>query len=73
MVQRQRGMLGVCGVPFPQPGHHRLYGDVGETKSSSCKDVCDAGILVRFITLIGGHQMGHGDLTEDPWQVVLPC
>lgn len=73
MVQRQRGMLGVGGVLWPQPGHDWLHGDVGKTKRSSCKDVSDAGIHLGIIILIGRHQMRRGALTEDPRQVVLPC
>lgn len=72
MMQRQRGMLWVGGVSWPQPAHHWLHGDVGKTKGSCSEDVSDGGILLRIIALVGRHQMRHGALTDDPRQVVLP-
>lgn len=55
-MQRQRGMLGVSGVPWPQPVHHWLHSDMGKTKRSSCKDVSDAGIHLGIVALVGRHQ-----------------
>lgn len=72
VMQRQRGMLGVRGVSWSQPAHHRLHRDVGKTKRSGGKDICDAGIHLRIVTLVGRHETGRGDVTEDLRQVVLP-
>lgn len=65
-------MLGAGGVPWTQPGHHRLHGDVGESKRSGCKDISDAGVHLGIVALVGRHGVGQGLSTEDPREVVLP-
>lgn len=71
-MQRQRGILGVAGVSWSQPGHHWLHGDVGKTKRGSGEDVGDAGIHLRIVALVGRHETRRGIFAEHPWQVVLP-
>lgn len=71
-VQRQRRVLGVRGVTWPQPVHHRMHGDVGKPECSSCKDVSDAGIHVRVVAAVRRQQLCRCILTQDPRQVVVP-
>lgn len=72
MVQGQRRMLGIWRVLRTQPGNHRVHCDVGKTKCCCCKHVCYAWIRFGIIILVRRHQEGHGSITENLGQVVVP-
>lgn len=53
--------------------HNGLYGHMGKAEGSGGEAVGNAGVDLRVITLIGGHEFGICSVPQDTWQVVIPC
>lgn len=66
-------MLRVELISGSESVHSGLYGHVGEAKGSGGKDVGNAGVDLRVIPLIGGHEFSICSVPQDMWQVVIPC
>lgn len=73
MVQRQWWMFRVELISRSKSVHYGLYGHMGKAEGSSREDIGNAGVNLRVITFIGGHEFSICLVPQDMWQIVIPC
>lgn len=66
-------MFGAQPVIRSEAVHNRVHGHVCKPKGSGGENVGDAGVSIRVVTFVRGHEDQVSTAAQDMWQVVIPC